>query len=38
MVLAGRKTPPQMIAFIESRGAPLTDAQKNTIDSWANES
>lgn len=38
MVKAGRKTPPQMIAFIESRGAPLTDAQKNTIDSWANES
>ncbi len=37
MVKAGRKTPPQMIAFIETRGAPLTDDQKNTIDSWAHE-
>ncbi|MDE4918590.1 ERF superfamily protein [Cupriavidus metallidurans] len=37
MVKGGRKTPPQMIAFIESRGAPLTDAQKNTIDSWSHE-
>lgn len=32
-----KKTPAQMIAFIESKGAPLTDAQKNTIDSWSHE-
>lgn len=36
-IKAGKKTPAQMIAFIESKGAPLTDAQKNTIDSWSHE-
>lgn len=34
---SGRKTPSQMVAFIESRGAPLTESQILTIDSWANE-
>lgn len=36
-IKAGKKTPGQMIAFIESKGMPLTDAQKNTIDSWSHE-
>lgn len=37
LVKSKKKTPPQMIAFIESKGARLTDAQKNTIDSWSHE-
>ncbi|WP_434033559.1 ERF family protein [Cupriavidus sp. a3] len=37
LVKSKKKTVPQMIAFIESKGAPLTDAQKNTIDSWSHE-
>ncbi|MGV4659111.1 ERF family protein [Burkholderia pseudomallei] len=37
VVKSGRKTPSQMVAFIESRGAPLTESQILTIDSWANE-
>ncbi|WP_234708864.1 ERF family protein [Burkholderia pseudomallei] len=37
VVKSGRKTPSQMVAFIESRGAPLTEDQKLTIDSWAHE-
>lgn len=37
LVKSGKKTPPQMIAFIESKGARLTDEQKNTIDSWSHE-
>ncbi|WP_175682676.1 ERF family protein [Burkholderia cenocepacia] len=37
VVISKRKTPAQMIAFIESRGAPLTESQKNTIDSWSHE-
>ncbi|CAJ5553952.1 ERF family protein [Burkholderia pseudomallei] len=36
-VKSGRKTPGALIAFIESRGAPLTESQILTIDSWANE-
>lgn len=37
VVKSGRKTPSQMVAFIESRGAPLTEDQKMTIDSWSHE-
>ncbi|CAG2152558.1 hypothetical protein LMG19282_04216 [Cupriavidus campinensis] len=37
IVRSKKKTVAQMIAFIESKGAPLTDAQKNTIDSWSHE-
>ncbi|HHT8992813.1 TPA: ERF family protein [Burkholderia cenocepacia] len=37
VVKSGRKTPSQMVAFIESRGAPLTEDQKLTIDSWSHE-
>ncbi|RQZ08936.1 single-stranded DNA-binding protein [Burkholderia stagnalis] len=37
VVTSGRKTPAQMVAFIESRGAPLTEDQKLTIDSWSHE-
>lgn len=37
IVKSKKKTVAQMIAFIESKGAPLTDAQKNTIDSWSHE-
>ncbi|KVQ87314.1 hypothetical protein WK09_19950 [Burkholderia ubonensis] len=36
-VKSGRKTPSALIAFIESRGAPLTEDQKLTIDSWSHE-
>lgn len=36
-VKSGRKTPAALITFIESRGAPLTENQKLTIDSWAHE-
>ncbi len=36
-IKSGKKSPAQMIAFIESKGAPLTENQKNTIDSWAHE-
>lgn len=36
IVATGRKTPAKMIAFIESKGAPLTEAQKKEIRSWAN--
>lgn len=37
LVKSKKKTVTQMIAFIESKGAPLTDNQKNTIDSWSHE-
>ncbi|MFY4712205.1 ERF family protein [Burkholderia glumae] len=37
VVKSGRKTPAKMIAFIETRGAPLTEEQKLTIDSWSHE-
>ncbi|MBY4799937.1 ERF family protein [Burkholderia cepacia] len=37
VVKSGRKTPSAMVAFIESRGAPLTEDQKLTIDSWSHE-
>ncbi|PFH29094.1 ERF family protein [Burkholderia sp. JKS000303] len=36
-VKSGRKSPAALIAFIESRGAPLTEDQKLTIDSWSHE-
>ncbi|PXW23379.1 ERF family protein [Paraburkholderia caballeronis] len=36
-VKSGRKTPAQMIKFIESKGAKLTEDQQLTIDSWAHE-
>ncbi|CAM8765757.1 ERF family protein [Burkholderia pseudomallei] len=36
-VKSGRKTPAALITFIESRGAPLTEDQKLTIDSWSHE-
>ncbi|MDW3684870.1 ERF family protein [Cupriavidus sp. CV2] len=37
LVKSKKKTVTQMIAFVESKGAPLTDNQKNTIDSWSHE-
>lgn len=37
IVKSKRKTPAGMIAFIETKGAFLTDAQKLTIDSWSHE-
>lgn len=37
IVKSGRKTPAQMVAFIETKGSPLTDAQKLTIDAWSHE-
>lgn len=37
LVVSKKKTVAQMITFIESKGLPLTDAQKNTIDSWSHE-
>jgi hypothetical protein len=37
IVKSKRKTPAQMIAFIETKGSPLTEPQRLTIDSWANE-
>lgn len=37
LVKSKKKTVTQMIAFIESKGAPLTENQKNTIDSWSHE-
>ncbi|MEF3066339.1 phage recombination protein Bet [Pandoraea apista] len=37
VVTSGRKTPEEMIAFIESRGNPLTEDQKLTIDAWSHE-
>lgn len=37
VVKSGRKTPAQMVTFIESRGVLLTEAQKMTIDSFAHE-
>jgi len=37
IVKSKRKTPTGMIAFIETKGALLTDAQKLTIDSWSHE-
>lgn len=37
LVVSKKKTVAQMVTFIESKGALLTDAQKNTIDSWAHE-
>lgn len=36
-IKAGKKSPAQIIATVQSKGALLTDAQKNTIDSWAHE-
>lgn len=36
-ITSGKKTPAQIIATVQSKGALLTDAQKNTIDSWAHE-
>jgi len=38
IVKSKRKTPSQMIAFIETKGAPLTEPQRLTIDSWSRES
>lgn len=37
LILAKKKTPAQVIATVESKGARMTDAQKNTIDSWSHE-
>lgn len=37
IVKSGRKTPAQMVAFIETKGAALTESQRLTIDSWAHE-
>lgn len=37
IVKSKRKTPAGMIAFIETKGALLTEPQRLTIDSWANE-
>ncbi|WP_207000663.1 ERF family protein [Trinickia mobilis] len=37
VVKSKRKTPAQMVKFIESKGAPLTENQKLTIDSWSHE-
>lgn len=37
IVKSKRKTPAGMIAFIETKGALLTESQRLTIDSWANE-
>lgn len=37
LVVSKKKTVAQMITFIESKGLPLTEAQKNTIDSWSHE-
>jgi phage recombination protein Bet len=37
VVVSGRKTPDQMVAFIESRGNPLTEEQKLSIDAWSHE-
>lgn len=37
VVVSGRKTPEQMVAFIESRGNPLTEEQKLSIDAWSHE-
>jgi len=35
VVKTGRKTPAEMIKFIESKGATLTSEQRETIDSWS---
>lgn len=35
IVESGRKTPAQMVAFIETKGAMLTKAQKEAIESWS---
>lgn len=35
VVTGGRKTPAEMIKFIESKGATLTGEQRDTIDSWS---
>lgn len=37
IVKSGRKTVAGMVAFIEARGAALTEDQKTTIDSWSHE-
>jgi hypothetical protein len=37
VVRSKRKTPAQMISFIESKGVSLTEDQKLTIDSWSHE-
>jgi hypothetical protein len=35
VITSGRKTPAQLIALIETKGATLTGAQRDTIDSWS---
>lgn len=35
IVASGRKTPAQLIALIETKGATLTADQRDTIDSWS---
>jgi len=37
VVATGRKTPEKMIAFIETKGASLTESQKKEIRSWAQD-
>jgi hypothetical protein len=37
VVKTGRKTPAEMIKFIESKGATLTSEQRETIDSWSDK-
>ncbi len=37
IVKSKRKTPADMMAFIESKGVLLTEPQRLTIDSWAHE-
>jgi hypothetical protein len=35
VITSGRKTPAQLIALIETKGATLTGEQRDTIDSWS---
>jgi hypothetical protein len=35
VITSGRKTPAQLIALIETKGATLTTDQRDTIDSWS---
>lgn len=37
LILGKKKTPDQLIRTVESKGVKLTEAQKNTIDSWSHE-
>mgnify|MGYP001611209271 CR=1 FL=1 len=37
LILGKKKTPAQIIATVESKGVLMTEAQKNTIDSWSHE-